>query len=142
MGHSLLVGFFTAIAILTQGTLAQTSISQLSYKIVEQWNIPNGGSGKTIVVNKSNPTEQELRALGEKLKQDTKYDRNAFIFVYDDEQAARNRLAAISERLNKTEIQHHDQHRIAQYFRNINTGFHELVITPKGLNGPSVRVKY
>lgn len=72
--HSLLAGFFAAFTFLAHDASAQTNVATLSYKIVEQWSIPNGGFGKAIVVNKPNPTEQELRALGEKLKQETKGD--------------------------------------------------------------------
>jgi len=121
--------------------MAQPNTAVLSYKIVEQWSIPNGGFGRAILV-KANPTETELRALGERLRQDTRNDRNAFIFVYDDEGAARNRRAAFAEKLSKGELKHHDRHQVAKYFRNANTGFHELDITSKGLDGPNAKVKY
>lgn len=129
------------LLVLAEGSFAQSKTAEPSYKIAEQWSIPNGGFGRAIVV-KANPTEAELRALGEKLKQDTRSDRNAFVFVYDDERAARNRRAAFSEKLPKAELRHHDRHRVAQYFRNANTGYHELIITPKGLDGPDTKVRY
>jgi hypothetical protein len=122
-------------------SIAQSSVAAPSYKIIEQWTIPNGGFGKAIVI-KANPTEADLRTLGEKLKQDTRNDRNAFVFVYDDERAARNRRAAFSEKLPEADLKHHDRHRVASYFRNANTGFHELDMTPKGLDGPNSKVKY
>jgi hypothetical protein len=131
-----------AVLILTTGVaIAQPNVAAPSYKIVEQWTIPSGGFGRAIVV-RTNPTEAELRALGEKLRHDTRSDRNAFVFVYDDERAARNRRAAFIEKLSKSELQHHDRHQVAKYFRNANTGFHELDISVQGLGGPSAKVKY
>jgi hypothetical protein len=86
--------------------------------------------------------DAQLRALGEKLRHDTRNERNAFVFIYDDERAARHRLAAFSGKLTKAELIHHDRHQVAKYFRNANTGFHELDLTPKGLDGPGSKVKY
>ena len=127
--------------LLSEVSIAQPNAGAPPYKVVEQWSIRNGGFGRAIVI-KPNPTEAELRALGEKLKQDTRNERNAFVFVYDDERAARNRLAAFTEKLPKAELRYHDRHQVAKYFRNANTGFHELDITAKGLDGPNAKVKY
>ena len=88
----LLTVLSATLLLLSDGSIAQSNAATPSYKIVEQWSIPNGGFGRAIVV-KANPTESELRALGERLRQDTRDERNAFVFVYDDERAARNRRA-------------------------------------------------
>lgn len=114
-----LAGLSATLLLLSEGSIAQSTAAAPSYKIVEQWSIPNGGFGRAIVV-KANPTEVELRALGEKLRQDTRNDRNAFVFVYDDERAARNTRAAFSEKLPKAELRQHDRHQVAKYFRNAN----------------------
>jgi hypothetical protein len=135
----LLTGLFAAMAFLSDGAYAQ---SKLSYKIVEEWAIPNGGFGRTIVVNKVNPTEAELRSLGQKLRQYTQSEGNAFIFVYDDEHAARNRLAAFREELTEAEARYHDRHAVAEYARNAETGFHQFKLHPKGVDGPAVIVHY
>jgi len=125
----------------SETSTAQSNIVGPAYKVIEQWSIPNGGFGRVIVVAPS-PGEADLRALGEKLRQDTRNERNAVVFVYDDSRAAEYRRAAISEKLPKAELQHHDRHRVAMYLRNVNTGFHELDITPEGLGGPNAKVKY
>ena len=138
----LLACLFMAHVFFTTGALAQTNVSPLSYKTVDQWNIGSAGFGKVVVLNKPNPTEQELRVLAEKLKQDTKNDKITFIFIYDDERAARNRRAATSETLTKAEMQHYYRHQVAQYLRNANSGVHKLVIYPKGLSGPMIEVGY
>jgi hypothetical protein len=142
--RELLAVLLAVLVLPNHGAVAQTPAGHLSYKVLEQRSIPNGGFARTIVVSKANPNEADLRALGEQLKRDTKSERNAFIWVYDDERAARNRLAAISEKLPKTESQHHDRHYVALYSRNANTGNHELQIYPSGFsdNGPFIQVKY
>lgn len=132
---------FTASMWMPNVFAQQAQPASHGYKVIEEWKIPNGGYGRAVVV-KPNPVESELRALGEKLKQDTKRDRNAFIFIYDDEKAARNRRAAAADRLAREDLKHYDKHFVGTYFRNGNTGFHQLTITVKGLDGPSVEVKY
>lgn len=122
-------------------SIVQSSDAGTSYKILEQWSIPNGGFVRVIVTN-VNPTEPELRALGEKLRQDTKDERNAVVYVYDDEHAGRDARAAFSEQLSKTDLQHHDRHRVGTYWRNANTGLHEFDMTPAGLGGPNAKVGY
>lgn len=107
------------------------------YRIVEQWSIPNGGFGRVVVLNKAKPSESVLRSLGDKLRQVTSAERNAFVWVYDDERAARNRRASIAERLTKTERQHHDRHYMAVYIRNANAGYHQYQFYPKGFDGPT-----
>ncbi len=140
--RKVLIGIFTAFAFCNHEAVAQTQAGDLAYRVIEQRSIPNGGFARTIVINTVNPSESALRGLGERLKQDTKSERNAFVWVYDEERAARNRRAAISEKLSKAELQHHDRHYVALYSRNANTGHHEFEYYPKGFTGPFVKVKY
>jgi len=95
-----------------------------------------------IVIQAANANEAQLRALGEELKVDTRGDRNAFISVFSDKRAAGMRLAAIRDALSKTDAKFYDDHFVAGYTRNINTGYHTYTIMPSGLNGPQVEVKY
>src|SRR3989304_5926064 len=115
--RELLTALLAVLILLNHGSIAQTPASHLSYKVLEQRSIANGGFSRVIVVTKVNPSEADLRALGERLKQDTKSDRNAFIWVYDDERAARNHRAAASAKLTKKELQYHDRHYFALYSR-------------------------
>lgn len=124
------------------GAVVQAQSGDLAYRIVEQRSIPNGGFARTIVLSKANPSESVLRSLGERLRQDTKGERNAFVWAYDNERAARNRRAAVTESLSKAELQHHDRHYVALYSRNANTGHHEYEYYPKGFGGTFVKVKY
>jgi hypothetical protein len=134
-----LAGLIVAIGFVSDAAYAR---STLSYKIVEEWAIPEGGFGRTIVLKKANPTQAELRALGQKLRQYTEREGNAFIFVYDDERAARYRLAAFREELTEAQARYHDRHAVAVYAHNTNTGFHQFTLHPKGLVGPTVILPY
>jgi len=134
-----LAGLIVAIGFLSDGAFAR---STLSYKIVEEWAIPDGGFGRTIVLKKANPTEAQLRSLGQKLRQYTENEGNAFIFVYDDERAAQYRLAAFREELTVAQKRYHDRHAVAVYARNTQTGFDQLTLHPRGLGGPTVVLPY
>ncbi len=121
---------------------SENALPTISYRVIEEWRIPNGGYGRIIVIDPIHRNEKHLRMLGDQLRADTKKDRNAFIWVYDDEKAARMRKAALGERLNKKDLEHHDKHMIGDYARNANTGFHTLIIRLEGLDGPPLEVKY
>jgi hypothetical protein len=120
----------------------EKAVPTISYRVIEEWTIPNGGYGRIIVIEPTHRNEKDMRMLGDQLRSDTKKDRNAIIFVYDDEKAARMRKAALAERLNKKDLAHHDKHMIGDYLRNANTSFHCLKILLEGLDGPSLEVKY
>ena len=120
----------------------EKAIPTISHRIIEEWTIPNGGYGRIIVIDPVHRNEKDMRMLGDQLRSDTKKDRNAFIWIYDDEKAARVRKAALAERLNKKDLEHHDKHVIGDYARNANTGFHALIIFLEGLDGSPLEVKY
>lgn len=124
-----------------KGQTPQSGIAAPQYKIIEQRSFANGGFGRVIVVA-PNPSAAELRAFGEKLRQDTRNERNAFVWLYDDERAARIRRALTSENLPKSELRHHDRHYLALYSRNASTGLHEFEYYPQGFDGVSFKVKY
>lgn len=120
------------------GALVQGSVN---YRVAQQWQIPNGGFGRVIVIGPAHRNEADMLSLGYQLKQDTRHDRNAFVFIYDDARAASLRTAALDESLNEDSSAHHDSHMIGTYFRNANTGYHALTITLQGLLGPAKEIK-
>ncbi len=61
---------------------------RIPYEVVREWSIPNGGFGKVIIISTKYRTEKDLRALGDNLKYDTRNERNAFIFVFDNKKAS------------------------------------------------------
>jgi hypothetical protein len=112
--------------------------SRITYDIVRQWTIPNGGFGRVVVISKANAQESGLRALAETLKYDTASDRNAFVFIFDDRRAAAMYERALN--LNRKDGRFYDRHFVAMYSRNVNTGLHRLDIH-KGA-APLIRVDY
>ena len=132
----------TVLMVLAHAALAQGAAGALTYTTVEQWNIDAGGLVRIVVVNQKTPTEAQLRALGEKLKEDTKNEPNAAVHVYDDAGAARNRHAAWKGTLSAAKTKVHDRHRVALYWRDAVRGTHTLDISTEGVDGPVVVVKY
>lgn len=119
---------------------AETKTDRIPYRMVEEWKIPNGGFGRTIVIDPKYRNEKDMRVLGETLKKDTARDRNSFIFIFDNERASKMRRSPPPE--NTKDGRFYDQHFIGDYTRNANTGFHSLGIMLKGVDGPRIEVKY
>lgn len=119
---------------------ARKFATRIPYRIVDQWKIPNGGFGKVILIDPKHKTEKDMRALGETLKQDTTGDRNAFIFIYDNERASKMHRKSPPE--GTKEGRFFDEHSVGNYMRNINTGHHAMLILLKGVNGNVIQVKY
>jgi hypothetical protein len=130
-----------AISALPHPLVAADGTTQTAaYKVVEQWTVPNGGYGRVIVIDPKLRTEAGLRAVAEKLRQDTAADRNAFVTIYDDLRAARLRKAADADKLSPAQGKLYDAHALGSYIRNGNTGAHELNMFLQGLNGPMKKI--
>jgi hypothetical protein len=114
--NSIVTRYLPALLLLVVSVSARAV--DLSYKVVEQWSIPAGGFGRAIVVNRPSPTEAQLRALGDQLRKDTRGDKFAFVFVYDDERAARNRRLVASQELSGAELHHYEAHFFGSYIRS------------------------
>ena len=112
----------------------------IKYSIYHQWAIPNEGYGKLIVIDKKFRNREDLIALINKIKFDTKSDRNAFIWVYDDEKAAA--MFKNIDSLSETDLKYYDNHFLADYTKNINTGYHQVSIMPEGSNGKIETIKF
>src|SRR3989344_2916531 len=112
---------------------------QISYQIIDRWAIPNGGEGKVIVISSDYLNETDMVALGEKIKNDTQNDRNAFISVFDNASAAALRNKVSADEATAAEQELYDKHFIAKYTKNGNTGFHEFVIFFDGVMGTNHR---
>lgn len=123
----------------------QIQVKDISYEVVKTWEIPNGGYGKVIVISPNNFNEEDVVALGEKLKKDTKNDRNAFVYIFTDRKAAemRDRLFDPADKLTNKEEEFYDAHYVGDYVRNINSGYHQLTIYFDGVIGTNNKtIKY
>lgn len=112
----------------------------IPYEIVREWQVPNGGFGKVIFISPQYRNEQDLRMLGLNLRYDTRNDRNAFIDVFDNKKVAD--LSKNISNLSEKEGAFFDQHKIGQYTKNTNTGYHRFEIWVNGLNSEYIIVDY
>lgn len=121
-------------------TQSELPLERIKYDIHKVWTIPNGGYGKVIVVDSINRNKTALKLLGETLKSDTKTDRNAFVFIYDNFKAAdlRERIGY----MNKKEEEFYDRHFIGVYTRNINSGYHKLEMILHGIDSTWETIDY
>jgi hypothetical protein len=108
------------------------------YTVVQQWPIPNGGSGRLILVTKENSTKEKLLALGLTLRYDTRFDRHAMVMVYNDARAAGMYKRAFN--LAGADARFYDRHYCGVYNRNIVTGMDEFVALKNGAE--LARVEY
>lgn len=122
---------------------AEPTKKPITYEVVKRWSIPNGGEGKVVLIPPDYLNEIDMTALGEKLKNDTKNDRNAFIFVFTDKKAADMRDKVLSDELSDTDRDFYDKHYVGQYNKNANSGFHEFAIYFDGVMGTNHKtIKY
>lgn len=117
-------------------------LQAITYRAIDERAIPNGGYVRVVVIDPKNRNDSDLRALGDLLRKDTASDRNAFVFIYDDQRAANQRKAAMDDRLSKKDLSHHDNHWVGSYTRNANTGLHRLAYGLSGFNGSQTLVNY
>lgn len=132
---------FLALSTAFLGSGCTKEPGQVSYEVVQEWSLPNGGHGRVIVIDKKHRNEADLKKLAEQLKRSTAQDRNAFVFIYDDKKAAESRKAALDNRLSGQELVYHDTHLVGSYFKNAGTRYQALTITLQGVMGPAKEIK-
>ena len=121
-------------------TQAQEPMKEIEYQIIHEWVINNGGYGRVLLIDPKFRNENDLKKLGEEIKDTTLNDRNAFVFVYDDIKAAQMQENVMN--LNEDDGAFYDEHFVLTYSKNINTGLNQLVIMVDGLNGDSIIIDY
>jgi hypothetical protein len=124
---------------------AKTTTAQnqdVSYQVVETWSLPNGGSGRAVVVDPSMRNQADMLVLANQLKIETSGDRHAFVFIFDDPIAASNRKSVLSKTLTEAEWEHIDQHYIGSYQRIPEDGLHALRLNLDGANGPVNQIDF
>jgi len=120
---------------LSNTSAEQPKQKEITYEILERWTIPNGGEGKKILIPKDYINDADMTALGNKLKQDTANDRNAFIQVYTNRQAAVLRDKVLAGDATQAENDLYDQNYVGQYNKNGNNGLHQFTIFFDGVMG-------
>lgn len=119
-----------------QPTSTPTPVKKsVSYEVLQQWDINNGGKGEVVLIPTDYLNEADMTALGQKLKEDTKNDKNAFIMVFTDKKAAVLRDKMIDSSMTKDEEKFYDAHYVGQYTKNGNSGLNAFAIYFDGVSG-------
>lgn len=95
------------------------------YREVARWRIP-GGEGRFVAVG-LNPSLDELRALGERLREELRDRDNAVVMVFDDPEAARQ-VRRGSRYIGEERFQAALAHQRAVYIKQAGRGEHSLSI--------------
>jgi len=126
--------------VVTETPLTTVAAPTVAYRVVRTWSIPNGGQGKLIIIPAELSGEAGMARVGDKLRTDTRNDRNAVVNIFTDERAA-----ALYGNLNMSDDDYdfYVSHFVGQYVRNASTGYHALDIYLDGFGGTNVKtIKY
>jgi hypothetical protein len=121
----------------TNSVIAKSPVleTRVDYEVVDSWSIANGGIGKVIVIKPALVDEIGMTALGETLKYDCMNNKNSFVYVFDNKQAALSRKSVLNETANKFTQKLYDDHFVGSYTKNGNTGLHSFDIFFDGCMG-------
>jgi apolipoprotein N-acyltransferase len=95
------------------------------YQEVARWQIP-GGTGRIIAIGPES-TLEELRSLGERLREELRGTAHAVVMVFDDPEAARQ-VRRGSRLVREAPFQAALAHQRAMYIKQSERGEHRLVI--------------
>ena len=107
----------------------KASNPKLSYKIVNQ-----GGTSKYAVIDSSFVNSNDLKKLGDKLKNDFSSTDPIQVYVFDDEAVAKEWASNFDEDAEK------EKHFVALYWKGGVR--HDLWVMPEGMNGERETVTY
>jgi len=108
------------------------NIDNVSYEVIKQWDIPNGGLGKTILIDPSLVNENDMAKLGKTLNSDFLSEKNAFVFIYSDRQAAIDRDTVDPENMSEDYINQNLNHFVGSYTKNSSSNINELTAYLEG----------
>jgi hypothetical protein len=126
--------FVLAVAVVVGCDEAEPPARTIPYDVVDEWTLPDGGAGRSILIHSSLRNVTDLRALGDQLRWDHRNERNVQVEVFDDRRAAGLRRQEATGNLADDDRAHHDRHKVA-FYRKVARGDHELVIALGGVGG-------
>lgn len=97
--------------------------------MLARWKIPGGGKGLIIAIG-PDPTDEELRALGERLKEELGHLSDAVVMIFDDAAAARL-VHRGSRKIGEEKFQRALLHQRAMYLRSSARDVHSFTIYDK-----------
>ncbi len=114
--------------------------ARINYKGVSRFYFGSAGAGRVVVIDPKYGNEPDLQRLGVQLRDEVGISSQ--IAVYDDERAALMREGALDDRLSKEGADFHDRHYLGLYTGFGRLGYANFIITPEGLDGPTITIKY
>jgi apolipoprotein N-acyltransferase len=120
-----LVGGAAAVTAATAWLFRPEAADGRGYQEVARWRM-RGGEGRFIAVGPT-PTAEELRALGDRLRGESRRMENAVVMVFDDAEAARE-VRKGSRTIGEERFQAALRHQRAMYVRQPARGEERLVI--------------
>lgn len=110
-----------------------------SYRLVE-----SRASIRVIFVEPACDDLESMKALGDKLRTDFSAESIIIAMIFDDLRAAKmyDRMLDAGGSLGAEEDRFYDKHNIGNYSKNLNTGFHQYIITLQGADGHQVEINY
>jgi hypothetical protein len=105
------------------GTRTATA-GTVPYEVVENWTMPGGGPGESIVISNTYLNDDGAVLVGAQLQRDTAGTRNAVVFIFTDRHAAELRRFLLDA--SPDDQAFYEQHYAGQYTRNLDAGYHKL----------------
>jgi len=111
------------------------------FKIIRNWETPNGGIGKEIVIDSLYRNDSDIKLLGEELRRETSNYENVHIFIFDDENAALLNLNMNAyDKLSKDDQKIFDRHMVGDYTRSGNTTYDQLQYALQDFTNGTIKV--
>lgn len=120
---SLLAGAGAVVAVLW--AWRPRTVDGRGYHSVARWRIP-GGEGRFIAVD-TTPSVEELRAVGDRLREEFGRLENAVVMIFDEPEAARE-VRRGSRNTSEGRFEAALRHQRAMYVKQLARGEHRLVI--------------
>lgn len=121
------------------------SARDIQYEVLGNKSSYNGNqeSVTLILIKPDMVNEADMIALGNKLRSDYQKDGIAFVYIYDDVQAANSRDAVLKEFADTNTTAYHDRHMVGAYTKNVEYNMNTYTIFYDGCNGSnSKQIRY
>lgn len=127
---------------ISQSPTQATSVPprKVSYSVVK-----TRGKVRVVVVPPTYRNLESMRAVGEAIRDDLRFETLAIAVVFDSSKAAGMYDAMLdspNSSLGSKNDKFYDSHLVGTFNKNRNTGLHRFLISLHGLDGPSTEITY
>ena len=111
----------------------------VSYDIVEKWQIPDGGENKRITIPTNLQTEEGLLSVCDKIEEDVKNTKIAFVFGHRDAKSAN--IQKRFDKANAQEKKYLGENFILYFLKAEKVGVHQCEVYVNGTKGGEKKLK-